>query len=63
MTKKTDTMPFNQTEKSQLKKIQSRFFTGNILGQRGDYMTKEEVDQLRASVIRPFKSKKLKKSF
>jgi hypothetical protein len=53
----------NKTLQQRLKNIQSRFFSGNILAQRGNYLTKEEVDELRSKVTKPFKSKKLQTSF
>ena len=56
-------MLLNRTEESELKKIQSRFFSGNVLAQKGNYLTKEEVDELRERVTKPFESKKFKKFF
>jgi outer membrane protein assembly factor BamE (lipoprotein component of BamABCDE complex) len=50
----------NTTLKQKLKNIQSKFFNENILAQRGNYLTKEEVDELRSKVTKPFKSKKIK---
>ncbi len=50
-------------EKQKFKKIQSRFFSGNVLAQKGNYITKEEIDELRKKVLKPFKSKKFKEAF
>ena len=56
-------MVLNKTEKIEMKKIQSRFFYSNVLAQKGNYLTKEEVDELRAEVTKTFKSKKFKRLF
>ncbi len=46
-----------------IKKIQARFFSGNVLAQTGHFLTKNEVSRLRKEVTKPFISKKLKESF
>ena len=56
-------MVLNKTEKIEMKKIQSRFFHSNVLAKQGSYLTKEEVDELRAEVTKTFKSKKFKRLF
>ena len=56
-------MFYKDSEKQKLKEIQSRFFSGNVLAQNGNYITKEEVDALRKKVLKPFASKKFKEAF
>jgi hypothetical protein len=34
-----------------MKKIQARFFRGNVLAQTGHFLTKEEVDKMREKVL------------
>lgn len=54
-------MVFNKTEQAQLKKIQARFFNGNVLAQIGHFVTKEEADVLRKDVLQSYKTMKFKK--
>ncbi|MFT5703518.1 MAG: hypothetical protein ACJAZX_000999 [Rickettsiales bacterium] len=53
----------NRTLQQKLKAIQARFFNGNVLAQKGNFLTKQDVDELRKEVTKPFISKKLKRSF
>jgi len=54
-------MQLTQSEKNQLKKVQSRFFRGNILAQSGHYLTSEDVDELRKEVLKSYKLKRFNK--
>lgn len=56
-------MFFKDLQNSELKKIQARFFNGNVLAQSGNYLAADEVDQLRKAVLKPFKSKKFNENF
>lgn len=56
-------MSQNQALKQKLKDVQSRFFNGNVAGQKGRFVTKEDADNLRDKVTKPLESKKFKKRF
>lgn len=56
-------MSTEQLIRKALKNVQTRFFRGSVCAQRGFLITKEDADDLRKKVIRPFYSKKYKKYY
>ncbi len=54
---------FNMSKSDQLKRLQARFFLGNVLARLGLYLTQSEVDALRKEATKPFWSKKYKQYF
>jgi hypothetical protein len=54
-------MIYTSTDKDISKKLQSRFFHGNVLAQNGHYLTTQEVDDLRDEALKAYKSLNLKR--
>jgi len=61
--KNTTIMSFQEKQQAETKKLQSRFFSGNVLAQKGSYLDSKEVDRLRFIVTQPLRSRKLNKTF
>jgi len=59
----TDKKTFREMEREAIKRVQTRFFRGNVRAMRGHWVAKEEQDERREKVLKPFYSKKFKEWF